>query len=71
MPLAQQDLFTKNHDGKLSDELTEPKLIDEIICAGDEIAAAYEAREFAKVTRLIMACADKANEYIDTQNHGH
>ena len=61
----------KNHDGKLSDELTEPKLIDEIICAGDEIAAAYEAREFAKVTRLIMACADKANEYIDTQNHGH
>lgn len=57
----------KNHDGKLSDELTEPKLIDEIICAGDEIAAAYEAREFAKVTRLIMACADKANEYIDTQ----
>lgn len=57
----------KNHDGKLSDELTEPKLIDEIICAGDEIAAAYEVREFAKVTRLIMACADKANEYIDTQ----
>lgn len=57
----------KNNDGKLSDELTEPKLIDEIICAGDEIAAAYEAREFAKVTRLIMACADKANEYIDTQ----
>ncbi|OAV30062.1 Methionyl-tRNA synthetase [Moraxella catarrhalis] len=57
----------KNNDGKLSDELTESKLIDEIICAGDEIAAAYEAREFAKVTRLIMACADKANEYIDTQ----
>lgn len=57
----------KNNDGKLSDELTEPKLIDDIICAGDEIAAAYEAREFAKVTRLIMACADKANEYIDTQ----
>lgn len=57
----------KNNDGKLSDELTEPKLIDEIICAGDEIAAAYETREFAKVTRLIMACADKANEYIDTQ----
>lgn len=57
----------KNNDGKLSDALTEPKLIDEIICAGDEIAAAYETREFAKVTRLIMACADKANEYIDTQ----
>lgn len=57
----------KNNDGKLSDELTEPKLIDDIICAGDEIAAAYETREFAKVTRLIMACADKANEYIDTQ----
>ena len=28
--------------------------------------AAYEAREFGRATRLIMACADKANEYIDT-----
>lgn len=55
----------KNHDGKLATELSEPKLVQEIIDAGDEIAAAYEAREFSKAMRLIMACADKANEYID------
>lgn len=33
--------------------------------AGDEIAAAYEGCDFAKAMRLIMALADRANEYID------
>ncbi len=56
----------KNNDGKLADTLAEPALVQEIIDAGSNIAAAYEAREFGRATRLIMACADKANEYIDT-----
>ncbi|MDH2273666.1 methionine--tRNA ligase [Moraxella porci] len=56
----------KNNDGKLADTLSEPALVQEIIDAGADIAAAYEAREFGRATRLIMACADKANEYIDT-----
>lgn len=56
----------KNNDGKLADTLAEPALVQEIIDAGVDIAAAYEAREFGRATRLIMACADKANEYIDT-----
>lgn len=56
----------KNNDGKLADTLAEPALVQEIIDAGSDIAAAYEAREFGRATRLIMACADKANEYIDT-----
>ncbi|UTO05862.1 methionine--tRNA ligase [Moraxella sp. FZLJ2107] len=55
----------KNNGGKLADSLAEPALVQEIIDAGDEIAKAYEAREFGRATRLIMACADKANEYID------
>ncbi|MFW2176814.1 MULTISPECIES: methionine--tRNA ligase [unclassified Moraxella] len=55
----------KNHGGKLALELAEPELVQDIINAGDEIAQAYEAREFSKAMRLIMACADKANEYID------
>lgn len=55
----------KNNQGKLSNTLSNPKLVQDIIDAGDEIAKAYEAREFGKATRLIMACADKANEYID------
>jgi methionyl-tRNA synthetase len=33
--------------------------------AGEEIAAAYEACEYAKAQRLIMALADRANEYLD------
>ena len=55
----------KNHGGKLALNLAEPALVQQVIDAGDDIAAAYEAREFGKAMRLIMACADKANEYID------
>jgi len=33
--------------------------------AGAEIAKSYEDCDFAKATRLIMALADRANEYID------
>lgn len=57
--------INKNHDGMLSNTIAEPALLDEIINAGDEIAQAYENREFSRAMRLIMACADKANEYID------
>ncbi|MFM9117487.1 MAG: methionine--tRNA ligase [Planctomycetota bacterium] len=34
---------------------------------GAEIAAAYEACDFSKATRLIMELADRANAYIDAQ----
>jgi methionyl-tRNA synthetase len=33
--------------------------------AGSEIAAAYDVFDTAKATRLIMALADRANEYVD------
>ncbi|ELA08883.1 methionyl-tRNA ligase [Moraxella macacae 0408225] len=55
----------KNNGGKLAGELIEKQLIAEIINAGDEIAEAYENREFSRAMRLIMTCADKANAYID------
>jgi methionyl-tRNA synthetase len=32
---------------------------------GDEIAAAYEACDFARAMRAVMALADRANEYVD------
>jgi methionyl-tRNA synthetase len=35
--------------------------------AGDEIAAAYEACDYAKAMRTIMSLADRANEYVDKQ----
>ncbi len=31
----------------------------------DEVTAAYEAWDFARVTRLVMALADRANEFVD------
>jgi len=33
--------------------------------AGQDIAAAYEACDFARAMRLVMALADRANEYLD------
>jgi methionyl-tRNA synthetase len=35
--------------------------------AGEEIAAAYEACDTGKVTRLVMALADRANEYVEVR----
>ncbi|MFZ5756549.1 MAG: methionine--tRNA ligase [Pseudomonadota bacterium] len=39
-------------------------LIAETQAAAESIAALYEAREFGKATREVMALADKANQYI-------
>lgn len=55
----------KKYDGMLSDVCVESELLEDITKTGDEIAAAYENREFSRAMRLIMQCADKANEYID------
>lgn len=57
--------IVKKYDGLLSADCTEPELLADIMRAGDEIASAYENREFSRAMRLIMQCADKANEYID------
>ncbi|MEG9303376.1 methionine--tRNA ligase [Psychrobacter celer] len=57
--------IVKKYDGMLSEICAEPELLEDITKTGDEIAAAYENREFSRAMRLIMQCADKANEYID------
>ena len=57
--------ITKKFDGRLSSELPEPGLYDEIVAAGEQIAEHYEEREYNKAVREIMAQADKANVYID------
>lgn len=57
----------KNHNGLLSDTITDTDILQEIINAGDEIAVCYENQEFSRAMRLIMQCADKINEYIDTK----
>jgi methionyl-tRNA synthetase len=57
--------ITKKFDGKLAAELGEPELLQTFQNAGDKIAALYEAREFGRAVREIMALADIANQYID------
>ena len=59
--------LVKKYDGMLSEVCVESELLEDITKTGDEIAAAYENREFSRAMRLIMQCADKANEYIDAK----
>jgi len=55
----------KRFDGKLSTQCAEPELFQQFTLASENIAALYEAREYGKAMREIMALADKANQYID------
>ncbi len=57
--------ISKKFAGQLSAECSEPQLYAEFVTMGDTIAQHYEAREYSKAVREIMALADKANQYID------
>lgn len=59
--------INKYFNDTLSPIITEPELLHEFATAGDAIADHYEQREYARAIREIMALADKANQYIDTQ----
>ncbi|WP_286707735.1 class I tRNA ligase family protein, partial [Psychrobacter sp. UBA2514] len=48
--------LVKKYDGILSETCAEPRLLEDITKTGDEIAAAYENREFSRAMRLIMQC---------------
>jgi methionyl-tRNA synthetase len=56
--------ITKRFEGMLSVNIDNQELADEVMAAGDSIAAHYESRDFARGMREIMALADKVNEYI-------
>ncbi|MBO9491814.1 methionine--tRNA ligase [Endozoicomonas sp. G2_1] len=56
--------ITKRFDGVLSSTVDDQALADEVMAAGDKLAELYEARDFGKAMREIMALADKVNEYI-------
>ena len=51
--------------GQLADRLDDPDLYAEFVGAGETIAGHYEARDFARAMREVMALADRANQYID------
>ena len=55
----------KNFDGKLSAELPDSALYAQFASASEEIAEAYENRQYSRAMRQVMALADLANQYID------
>ena len=59
--------ITKQFDGKLGGETTEPERLREFVAAGEEIAGYYEEREFGRDMKRIMELADKANQYVDEE----
>ena len=58
--------INKRFDNRLSSALPEPGLYAELVAAGENIAAEFEQREYSKAVREIMALADRANVYIDS-----
>jgi methionyl-tRNA synthetase len=57
----------KKSNGRLSERISEADLYQTFVKAGDEIAGFYQAREYGRASREIMALADVANQYIDEQ----
>ena len=52
-------------DGKLATELPDPDLFARFSAASEDIADAYEKREYSRAIRKIMELADDANRFID------
>lgn len=60
--------ITKQFDGKLFDEPFHERFmasLPELVLSAEEIAAHYEARDFSRAVRRIMALADQVNQYVD------
>jgi methionyl-tRNA synthetase len=57
--------IAKRFEGRLAAHCAEPALLAEFTAAAQGIAAHYEALEFSRAMREVMALADRANQYID------
>ena len=56
--------ISKRFQGKLTN-VSSSKLLSQLQAQSESIAASYEAREYARALREIMALADVVNEYVD------
>ena len=57
--------ISKKFNGKLSTQWQDEKLFSDFADAAESIAESYEALNFHRAVRDIMALADRANQYID------
>ena len=58
--------INKRFDNRLSTTLSEPQLYLDLLNMRPAVIDAYVSRDYARAIRLIMDCADKVNQYIDT-----
>jgi methionyl-tRNA synthetase len=56
--------ISKRFQGKLTD-VSNSELLPQLQAQSESIAASFEAREYARALREIMALADVVNEYVD------
>ncbi len=57
--------IAKRFDGQLAASVADMDILAKLQAASDELAAAFEAREYAKALRDVMALADLVNGYVD------
>jgi methionyl-tRNA synthetase len=57
--------ISKRFQGRLAARLEDPGLYGEFVAASETVAGHFEAREYSKAIRAIMALADRANRYIE------
>ncbi|WP_199101573.1 methionine--tRNA ligase [Aquitalea sp. ASV11] len=57
--------ISKRFGGKLADSVADTAILHKLQVAAPELAAAFEAREYAKALRDVMALADEVNAYVD------
>ena len=57
--------ISKSFDGQLAESLDAPELYARFANESQAIADHFEAREYSKAVRRVMALADEANRYID------
>jgi methionyl-tRNA synthetase len=57
--------ITRLFEGRLCARVDEPTLLAAVQEAGGSLAEAYDAREYGRAMREIMALADRVNQYID------
>jgi methionyl-tRNA synthetase len=55
----------KGFDGMLSAKLDDEQLLADMLASKTEITEHFERRQYSKAIRIIMAQADKANQYIN------
>lgn len=59
--------IVKRFGGKVDESVMNHELLQGIRARAEEIQAYYEAREYARATRLVMELADQINEFVDRE----